>query len=91
MYSMGDCPVCADSGAVLLLRVVGSEQIIFFCPLCGGAWRSPPVDRRLDEIMSLNDLAPNGVALPTELEATRTDLALTELAFDHWFRCWRMA
>lgn len=84
IYSVGDCPVCADSGAVLLLKAVGSDRMVFLCPLCGVAWREPPVDRRLDEVETLQDLAPNGVALPTVSEATATGLALTEVAFDDW-------
>lgn len=85
LYSAGDCPVCADSGAVLLLKTVGAEQMILFCPLCGVAWREPPADRRLDEINALEDLAPHGVILPTQPEAMSTGLALTEVAFDKWF------
>jgi hypothetical protein len=85
IYSVGDCPVCADSGAVLLLKVVGSERMVFFCPVCGVAWREPPADRRLDEIRTLQDLAPNGVELPTGPEAMGTGLALTEVDFEDWF------
>lgn len=84
IYSTGDCPVCADSGAVLLLKAVGSEQMVLFCPLCGVAWREPPADRCLDEIEALPDLAPNGVVLPTGSEALSTGFALTEVAFDKW-------
>jgi hypothetical protein len=85
VYSVGDCPVCADSGVVLLLKVVDSDKMVLFCPLCGVAWREPPADRRLDDIETLQNLAPNGVALPTASEATATGFALTEVAFDDWF------
>lgn len=85
IYSVGDCPVCADSGAVLLLNAVGIDRIVFFCPVCGVAWREPPAERRLDEVLTLQDVAPNGVALPTSSEVTATGLETTELAFEDWF------
>jgi hypothetical protein len=85
IYSVGDCPVCADSGAILLLKATGSKRMVLFCPLCGVAWREPPAKRQLDEIMTLQDLAPNGVTLPTSSEAMGAGLALTEVAFEHWF------
>ena len=85
IFSVGDCPVCADSGAVLLLKAVGSERMVLFCPLCGVAWPEPPADRRLDKIETLQDLAPSGVMLPTSSEAMDTGFALTEVAFEDWF------
>jgi len=85
IFSVGDCPVCADSGVVLLLKVVGSERIVFFCPLCGVAWRAPPAERRLEQVETLQDLAPGGVTLPTSSEALGTGFALAEVAFEDWF------
>ena len=85
IYSAGDCPVCADSGAVLLLKAHGSAAMLFFCPLCGVAWREAPFRRRLDTVSSLTDLAPSGAALPTVEEAVSTGLALTEVSFDVWY------
>jgi RHS repeat-associated protein len=85
IFSVGDCPVCADSGAVLLLKAAGSARMVLFCPLCGVAWPEPPTDRRLDEIKTLQDLAPSGVMLPTSSEAMDTGFALTEVAFEDWF------
>jgi len=86
LYSACDCPVCFDSGAVLLLRASSSGRMIFFCPLCGVAWREPPLDRRIDEILSLEDLAPNGVTLPTASEALTTGLDLTTVPLKVWVR-----
>lgn len=85
IFSAGDCPVCADSGVVLLLKVVGSERMVLFCPLCGVAWRAPPAERRLEQVETLQDLAPGGVTLPTSSEAMATGFALTEVAFEDWF------
>lgn len=85
LYSVSDCPVCADSGAVLLLKAYGSGQTVFVCPLCGVAWREPPLDGRIDEIATLESLAPDGVTVPTSAEALSTGLTLTEVPFDRWF------
>lgn len=63
LYSVGDCPVCESSGMVLALRRAGSDQIVFFCPLCGTAWTQVPQAHELDEINALRELAPDGVEL----------------------------
>ena len=84
LYSIGDCPVCIDSGAVLLLRRTDSGTWVFFCPLCGVAWNEAPVDGRLDQIASLEDQAPNGVVLPTDVEVLRAGLRVTEVPLDTW-------
>jgi hypothetical protein len=84
LYSVGECPVCADSGAVLLLKAADTGRLVFFCPLCGVAWGQPPADRQLDEINRLDAFAPSGVMLPTRAEALRTGLALTEVALRDW-------
>jgi hypothetical protein len=89
LYSAGECPVCADSGAVLLLREADSETIVFFCPLCGVAWKEPPLDRRVDEVASLETIAPNGVTLPSEAEAWGTGLRLTEVSVEDWLPLFR--
>ena len=85
LYSIGDCPVCSDSGAMILLIDVGTKRSVFFCPLCGVAWSEPPPALQLDEISALENLAPNGVTLPTATEARATGLPLTEVAFDEWY------
>ena len=86
LYSTGDCPVCADSGAVLIFCSKASSELVFYCPLCGVAWSSPPIDRRLDEIHSLEQVAPSGISLPSEddlvdLKRTRT---VNEVEYREW-------
>src|SRR5678815_4377075 len=80
LYSAGDCPVCADSGAVLCLKTAQSGRLIFFCTGCGVAWWTPPPVRTLDEINSLKNLAPEGVRFPSDLEVLDSgfDLFLVE-------------
>lgn len=84
IYSAGDCPVCADSGAMLLLKARGSGRMFFFCPLCGVAWPHPPRAAQLDSVFGLTNFAPSGVVLPTLEEGFSTDVGLTEVSFDVW-------
>jgi hypothetical protein len=86
LYSAGDCPVCADSGAVLLLKAQGSGRLFVFCPLCGVAWPEPPIARRLDTIFALTRFAPAGVVLPTVEEAMSIGFSLKEEPFERWDR-----
>jgi hypothetical protein len=84
IYAAGECPVCFDSGALLLLKAHGSGTLFFYCPLCGVAWHEPPLAARLESIDSLKDFAPHGAALPTKEEALATGFALKEVPFDRW-------
>ena len=36
LFSIGDCPVCADSGAVIVLKAARSRRLLFMSSL----WRS---------------------------------------------------
>src|SRR5688572_11261446 len=64
LFAVGDCPVCADSGAVVVLRARGTETFVYFCPLCGVAWRTPPSPRELNAVLTLREVAPDGVEIP---------------------------
>jgi hypothetical protein len=85
IYSAGECPVCADSGAVLLLKAHGSERMFFLCPLCGVSWPEPPSGQQLETVFNLTTFAPTGVLLPTADEALRTGFSLDEVSFDDWY------
>jgi predicted RNA-binding Zn-ribbon protein involved in translation (DUF1610 family) len=84
IYSVGECPVCGDSGTVIALKGVHSGTMVYLCPLCGVAWRKPPLDGRIDEIASLRDLERGGVVLPTEEEALRTGYPSKAVSSQHW-------
>lgn len=88
IFSVGDCPVCFDSGAVVLLKAHVSGRLFLFCPLCGLAWQTPPTHRvdSIDSIDSMANFAPDGATLPTSEEARTTGFALTEVAFEDWYR-----
>lgn len=64
LFKTGDCPVCAEAGAVLVLQRRGHDTLVLHCPSCGCAWPEPPHRMRLDEVRSLADVAPEGVELP---------------------------
>lgn len=85
IYSAGDCPVCADSGALILLKARDSGRTFFFCPLCGVAWLERPRPAKLDSILSLTDIAPKGATLASLEEASSIAGPLTELPFDAWY------
>ena len=78
LYSVGECPVCFDSGAVTVLKAMGVDAFLYYCPLCGLAWTQPPTGGRLDEINEIKALAPNGVALPGEQEVRSLNFPLTD-------------
>ena len=87
LYSVGDCPVCEGSGMIVPLRRKGSDQILFFCPLCGTAWTKVPEAHRLDEINALAELAPDGVELLSSAEADSlraSGLALEATDYEPW-------
>lgn len=87
LYTAGDCPVCESSGLIVPLRQSGSEQILFFCPLCGTAWTRIPDAHKVDEINALVDLAPNGVELlsPDEVDSLRASgLHLEATDYEPW-------
>lgn len=65
-YGIGMCPVDADVLACLRSRATG--DIVFFCPLCGCAFRTPPPSYELDEIQRLDELAPAGVVIASREE-----------------------
>jgi len=86
IYSVGDCPVCADSGALLVLKATGAARLFFFCPLCGVAWREPPTPHHLEEILTPAALAPDGVELPSFDEVRGGAFhGVMEVSWSDWF------
>ncbi len=86
LFSIGDCPVCASSGAVLVLRPKSTAKMVFFCPFCEVAWQSMPSERELNEVQSLADLAPSGVTLPEleEVVAAAPGRSIREIHYSEW-------
>jgi hypothetical protein len=84
LFSIGDCPVCADSGAVVLLVPRGGGSVFYYCPLCGVAWARPPNYPKLDSILGIRDFAPDGALLPTPEEAMWSGCDVRELPDDRW-------
>lgn len=86
LHSAGDCPVCADSGALLCVESIASSTVILFCPSCGTAWDEPPIEGRIDAVRSLQEVAPSGIALPSNdaLERFAASSPI-EVNADEWF------
>jgi len=80
MYSVGQCPACLGAGAVVALKRRNQDDLLFWCPSCECAWRAPPAADGLDSIQSIDDLAPEGVVLPTRrlVEQELQDAAIAE-------------
>jgi len=67
VFSAGDCAVCLDTGAQLLLaRTDGS--VFLYCPMCGTAWGSREDAKRLTTIEKIKEVAPSGFHIATEAE-----------------------
>jgi hypothetical protein len=79
LYSLGDCPLCGDTGDVTALRSKLNGSLVFFCTLCCLAWRNPPGPNPEDydgECLMLSEVAPLGVEFPllTEIQACGFDI-----------------
>ena len=87
LFSAGDCPVCSSSGIVAVLIDLVTGTPVFYCPMCGVAWRRVPDPGRLDEVAELGDLAAGGVRLPNDRELASlaaSGVVLSRISFDAW-------
>lgn len=87
LFSAGDCPVCSSSGILALLVSVADESAVFACPLCGVAWKTPPPPHTVDEIVAIEEAAPQGLRFPTveEIHAVRSKgVHLLEVELVDW-------
>ena len=90
LYSCGECPVCHETGDLLVVKNPASGTLFLFCHHCGCAWPSPPPPHVLDHVDPPEKYSPGGFALPTSEEiagarergwpARRLD------AFDQWWK-----
>jgi hypothetical protein len=83
LFGTMECPVCADSGSLICLKRKQAGAFVFYCPLCGIAFREVPPPGTVDEILSLQQIAPDGVELPSRQEVEASGLELEEVS-DHW-------
>jgi hypothetical protein len=76
LYVVAECPACPGVGGVVVLKSEVSGALVFFAPCCGTAWPEPPFDGRLDEIHSIEEIAPGRVevATPADLRANNLEL-----------------
>ncbi len=64
IYAIGDCPVCPGSSYAIVL--VSENNLVFFCPLCEVAWDKLPLELNGSNVLTLPEVAPNGVSLPDD-------------------------
>lgn len=85
VFSVGNCPVCADFGGVLMLTAVRSGKLLFLCPMCGTAWAKPP-GADVDAVDTVDDivadepvrLASQHEVLESAYQASAQDVTLRE-------------
>ena len=75
LFSAGECPVCADSGTLLYVWSLAGSRVILFCPLCEVAWGEPPGESQVETITSLDEMAPEGIRLPSEDEVEQSGMS----------------
>jgi len=75
---VAECPVAPGFGGVVALTSVATGALVFFAPCCGVAWTTLPRADRIDEINSIDDIAPGGVSVlnRAELAALAPGLAV---------------
>jgi hypothetical protein len=83
LFGRNECPVCADSGSLICLKRRTVGGFVFYCPLCGIAFPEVPPPLTVDEVLSLQQVAPGGVVLPSPQELEACDAELEQVS-DHW-------
>jgi hypothetical protein len=88
LFSLGDCPICGDTGDVLVLRSKADLSLVFVCTLCCLAWRHPPSPNPWDfdgEYLTLKDVAPRGIEFPLFSHIQAVGFAVERIVpMDHW-------
>jgi hypothetical protein len=85
LFGAGACPVCSDSGVLVCVKSIATGRLVLFCPLCETAWNDRPVDRRVDSILSLAEVAPDGIVVPAETELIGSPLGpFVEIEGSEW-------
>ncbi len=82
LLSLGNCPVCLDSGDLLCLVVRGPDFLVLHCPHCGLTFDEDP-SVRLHEV-DLPATAPHGLRIARADEVRARGWAATALPDDHW-------
>jgi hypothetical protein len=75
VYSAGDCPVCFDSSALLLVVATGTKKLLVHCPSCGAVWKSPKDASDSKYYLGIADLAPAGMRSATMQEIQEGGMA----------------
>jgi hypothetical protein len=70
LYSLGECPNCAQAGEVIIVGDIESQQLFFMCPSCGCGWPTPPRDEPPVRYDRPNMYARLGIFVPSQQEIT---------------------
>ncbi len=76
--------MCSSMGAQILFVAIDGHPV-YVCPMCEVAWPTPQRQFIVDSADTIDDLAPNGVRLPSdaEIDAVRASgVQLAEVAVD---------
>ena len=68
LYTCGECPICAETGDLLVVKNPVSQALFVFCHNCGCAWSTPPPPHEVNQVEPRETYAPGGFVLPTEQE-----------------------
>ena len=82
VYSTGDCPVCFDSSALLLVVAKDTGRLLVHCPSCGAVWKRPEDAAASKYYLGVKDLAPQGMRSATSREIE--DAGLASLVVGPW-------
>lgn len=83
IYGTGDCPIDGDRLASLVSRDTG--RLVFFCPLCGVAFRDVPEPGDTDGmVLRLDELAPEGVILATREQVDAAGIVDVDEMVGYW-------
>src|SRR5262249_7485506 len=65
LYVVSDCPVCPGFGSVVILMNPETRRLVYYSPCCGIAFRDVPVMGAIEYELSLSQVDPGPVVLPS--------------------------
>jgi hypothetical protein len=74
LYSLGECPYCAQAGEVVIVGDMESHYLFFMCPSCGCGWPVPPREEPPMRYDRPNMYARLGIYVPTREEISSKGL-----------------
>lgn len=66
--------MCPGFGEVVVLINKKTRNLVYYCPACCTAWESIPEPDRIDQVLTLKEIAPDGVDVADENDIKRYKL-----------------